>query len=172
MPHAPALDTGRPVPVLVQSPISPTNWRSYVRRLVGSKGEKVIETLVDLMEGRPWVPVTLDGRMMEPLVPTAEIRLRAAIHLSEMMHGKAVSQTEQVEAEDEATELESIRALSDEELERRARTALQRGLDAIEARKPQDLLTDATVIPSTLLEWGRAIGAANRGDDSQAGDEE
>lgn len=60
------------------------------------------------------------------MVPTAEVSARCAIHLDEMLHGKAVTQNEQQRAEREASAMEAVRALPFEELARRAAQALAR----------------------------------------------
>lgn len=96
-----------------------STWRSYLRSRVGESGERIIDTLVELMEGVPVAQRTADGRFVDPIIPTPATRLDAAKHLSEILHGRAASQTEQVQAEESEAEREAIRALSDFELERR-----------------------------------------------------
>lgn len=96
-----------------------TNWRAYLRRLVGDRNQEMFQVLVDLARGVPRVPRTSDGLLMAPIVPTAEIQFQAAKFLTEMGLGKPVNQLEQVSAEQEASELEAVAALSDEELKRR-----------------------------------------------------
>jgi hypothetical protein len=51
------------------------------------------------------------------------VRLDAAKHLSELVFGRAASQTEQVAAEGAEAEREAIRALSDLELQKRIAAA-------------------------------------------------
>lgn len=113
------------------SSISTSNWRAYVRKRVGGRGERIFDTLTDLMEGRVITPRDDAGRMMEPIVPTPATMLQAAMYLGDMMFGKATSQTEQVAAEAEASRHEALRALSDEELARRVRARLEAAPEGI-----------------------------------------
>ena len=92
-------------------------WRSYVRARVGESGERIFDTLIELMEGNPVAQRTADGRFVDPIIPTPAVRLDAAKHLSETVFGRAASQTEQVAAEGAEAEREAIRALSDLEPE-------------------------------------------------------
>ncbi len=119
------------------------NWRVYLRKNTRN-GAEIHEIILDLARGKPRKVTLNDGR--ETLItPTAADSLRAAIHLDEMMHGKAVTQNEQQRAEREASALEAVRALSDSDLEARVaavfeRKALERtlteGSPSIVAHKP------------------------------------
>ncbi len=102
------------------------NWRGWLRRNT-KEGTEIHEILLELARGEPKVITLRDGRE-EIIVPTAEVRARCAIHLDEMLHGKAVTQNEQQRAEREAGALAAVQALTYEELERRARLALSRGI--------------------------------------------
>lgn len=110
------------------------NWRQELRRIVGSPG-KLWRILLELAEGRAYRPVLPDGSEGPPVVPSPEIRLRAATELADRLYGKAVSQTEIVQAEQAASDLESVRALSDAELEAQVKGALERGLARLDAGK-------------------------------------
>jgi hypothetical protein len=92
-------------------------FRSHIRK---KHSEELEDILMELARGRAWIPTLPDGSIAEPVVPSSDVRLRAAIALKEMYDGKAVPQTEIVKAEKEARDLESIRALSDAELEAEA----------------------------------------------------
>jgi hypothetical protein len=94
----------------------PRTWRDRYR----PAGDELRDILLELARGRAWTPTLPDGRICEPVVPSSDVRLRAAIALSEMIDGKAVPQTEVVKAEQEARDLEAVRALSDAELEAEA----------------------------------------------------
>lgn len=98
------------------------NWR---QRLRGRIGDRLDEILFELAEGRAWVPTLPDGSITDPVVPSSDVRLRAALALKEMLDGKAVPQTEIVKAEQEARDLDAVRALSDAELEAEARKILE-----------------------------------------------
>jgi hypothetical protein len=110
----------------------PESWRANLRRIVPQ--DALWRIILELAEGRAYRPILPDGTEGLPIVPSPEIRLRAATDLADRLYGKAVSATEQIAAEREAGELETIRALSDSELEERARNALERGLARLDAR--------------------------------------
>jgi len=122
----------------------PKSWRESLRRRLPA--ERMHEILADLAEGKAWMAELPDGRCSAPVMPSSDVRLRAAMFLHEALYGKAVAQTEIQKAEQEAKEFEAIRALDDDELERRA-------ADILEARRRAKLtagpVTDAefTVIP-------------------------
>jgi hypothetical protein len=101
------------------------SFRDAIRRRTGMNGEKLWEILVDIAEGKAWVPrmVKEDGTvvMCEPQVPTTSDRVRAAQLVAEHLVGKPVPETEIVRAEGATQELAAIRQLSDAELERRVR---------------------------------------------------
>ena len=120
------------------SSISTSNWRAYVRSRVGGRGERIFDTLADLMEGKVIVPRADDGRMMEPIVPTPATMLQAAMYLGDMMFGKATSQTEQVASEQEAARHAMLNAISDEDLERRVRERLLNKPDISDAEIVED----------------------------------
>ncbi len=107
------------------------NWRGWLRRNT-AEGTEIHEILLELARGNPKVIKLLDGRE-QVIVPTPEVRARCAIHLDEMLHGKAVTQNEQQRAEREASAMEAVRALTDHELARRAAQALSRGTDESDA---------------------------------------
>ena len=91
--------------------------RAALRKRIGLDGDRLWQVMMDLAEGKPFVPVLPDGSFGEPIVPSPDVRLRAAEALADRAFGKAVAATELVKAEAESTELHSIQALSDAELE-------------------------------------------------------
>ncbi len=101
-----------------------TNWRDWMRKNTAN-GTEIHEILLELARGVP-KEVTLKDGKKATIVPTAEVRARVAIHLDEMMHGKAVTQNEQQRAEREAGAMAAIQALSDEALVDRARAVFLR----------------------------------------------
>ena len=106
--------------------------------------------MLELAEGRAYRPVLPDGTEGPPIVPSPEIRLRATVELADRLYGRAVSATEQVQAEQAANDLEAIRALSDGELAQRVKGALERGLAKLDARKA----VDVDVREAALWAWG------------------
>jgi len=94
------------------------SWRDSLRARLPA--DKLHALLADLAEGKAWMAQLPDGQCSVPVLPSSDVRLRAAMFLHEALYGKAVAQTEIVKAEQEAKEFESVRALSDEELDREA----------------------------------------------------
>ncbi len=88
-------------------------------------GAEIHEILLEIARGQARTVTLLDGKQ-QVIVPTPEVRARVAIHLDEMLHGKAVTQNEQQRAEREASALQAVQALSDEALQERARRVLAR----------------------------------------------
>ncbi len=101
-----------------------TNWRDWMRKHT-KNGAEIHEILLEIARGVPKVVTLLDGKQTT-IVPTADVRARVAIHLDEMLHGKAVTQNEQQRAEREASALQAVQAMSDEVLADRARAVLLR----------------------------------------------
>lgn len=91
------------------------NWRSSLAVMTHG-GNDTRQVLYDLMMGRAYQCSLPDGQVSAPFVPTAEVRLRAAIFLHEQEFGRAVPQTEINKADQEARETAAIHALTDEEL--------------------------------------------------------
>ncbi len=94
------------------------NWREALRDHTGQDGGRLWQKLIDLSEGKPIFFQLPDGRTSLPVIPTPDVQLRATVALAEMGFGRAVLQTEIVKAEQEAKDFESVRALSEEELDR------------------------------------------------------
>ncbi len=116
------------------------NWRDWLRKNT-SNGAEIHQILLSLARGQPKRVKLLDGKTTV-IVPTAEVRARVAIHLDEMLHGKAVTQNEQTRAEREAGALRAVQALSDAVLADRAAAALLR----VQAGLPQ--LTEGPLGPA------------------------
>lgn len=103
-------------------------WREQLRAQLGPNGEALHVILADLAAGKAWMATLPNGQYSAPVLPSSDVRLRAAMFLHEALYGRAVPQTEIQKAELEAKEFESIRALNDEQLETEA-------LRIIDARK-------------------------------------
>lgn len=137
------------------------NWRQYLRAHTNN-GDLVWQILLQLAEGKPRTLEMKDGRQAT-VIPTPEVQVRAAIHLSEMLFGKAVTQNEQMKAEREASDMEAVRALSQEQLEARARAALNRMGVVKEAEAEVEEGVDASqavLEVAPLILEGRSYAAA------------
>lgn len=140
-------------------------WRSYVRARVGESGERIFDTLIELMEGNPVAQRTADGRFVDPIIPTPAVRLDAAKHLSELVFGRAASQTEQVAAEGAEAEREAIRALSDSELQKRIAAAWRLpALPEDAVLVPQAPASSAAPAPFSISDMARAAWEATEDD--------
>lgn len=114
------------------------HWRESLRQQLGPNGEELHRILFELASGKAWMATLPDGRCSEPVLPSSDVRLRAAVFLHESLYGKAVPQTEIQKAEQEAKEFESIRALNDDELEREAARIIDaRKVERLTATQPQ-----------------------------------
>ena len=104
------------------------NWRHWAR-LMTNDGMNQFEKMVAISEGRAFqTTITLptgEKVLSEPMVPPLSVQKEAAKDVFEFLHGKAVAATEVVKAEEEAKELERVRAMSDDELYR----LLERGTE-------------------------------------------
>lgn len=138
------------------------NWRAWMRRNTRN-GAEIHEILLEIARGNAKTVTLLDGKQAV-VVPTPEVRARVAIHLDEMLHGKAVTQNEQQRAEREAGALAAVQALSDEVLAERASAALLRAHNGLAVTSGEPL-EDAEIVDSvSVLEiWH----AAKPGDDLQ-----
>ena len=90
--------------------------RTAIRKLVGPAGEELWKTLYSISRGDAWVPVLPDGREGPPQIPSSDDRLAAAKFLAEMFIGKAVPQTQVLEAEKAGQDLAELENLSDADL--------------------------------------------------------
>lgn len=125
----------------------PHGWRKVLKSIVGEDGEHLWAAMMALAEGKPLIPKLPDGREGPPIIPTAEVALRAQVELAHLLVGKPVTQDQIMAAEQASRDMADIRLLSDAELERRARLVLSKGLAALEARKGEVLETTAVVEP-------------------------
>lgn len=102
----------------------PQTWRRALSRLTNG-GKDIHEVLIDLMHGNGYTPriFGVDGkedtsRRCEPIIPTPEVRRQAAMNLHEMLHGKAVAETEVRASENEAALKLQLESMSDDQLQR------------------------------------------------------
>lgn len=91
-------------------------WRVMLRRMTNDS-EDLLGKLVSIANGEPFVGVLKDGRETEPVIPSIESQRAAATELLHMLHGKPVTQTEVIKAEEQTKELDRLRAMSDAELD-------------------------------------------------------
>lgn len=101
----------------------PETWRRALSRLTNG-GRDIQEVLIDLMHGNGYTPRIFDRdgnedttRRCEPVIPTPEVRRMAAMNLHEMLHGKAVAETEVRASEREAEKKLQLESMSDEQLQ-------------------------------------------------------
>lgn len=113
---------GQVVAAAVAPPLSahPTKevrltWRRALSKLTNGGVDNFLE-LINLRNGKPISVEMPDGRMSEPIIPTPEVRRAAAMNLHEMLHGKAVAETEIKKSEEESEERARLQAMSDEQL--------------------------------------------------------
>lgn len=101
----------------------PQTWRRALSRLT-SGGKDIHEVLIDLMHGNGYTPRIFDkdgnedtSRRCEPIIPTPEVRRQAAMNLHEMLHGKAVAETEVRASEREAEKKLQLESMTNEQLQ-------------------------------------------------------
>ena len=114
-------------------------------QLATSDGAEIVDILLELARGSAWrpkLPPDADGKVKEgpPVVPTSEIRLRAAQELADRLWGRTVPETDIVKAQAATA---ALATLSDEELERRARAALA----AKQAKAERDITPPKIALP-------------------------
>lgn len=101
------------------------SFRSMLRQITDD-GLEQLATLRNIACGEPWQVSLPDGTKSEWFVPTTSERMEASRMLVEYLHGKAVSQTEVLQAEKAADDLEQYKAMSDEALKEAAMPFLER----------------------------------------------
>lgn len=101
----------------------PETWRRALYRLTNG-GQDMQLALIDLMHGNAYTPKVFDkhgrekeGVSCEPIIPSAEVRRAAAMNLHEMLHGKAVAETEVIASEREAEKKMQLESMSDAQLQ-------------------------------------------------------
>jgi len=98
-------------------------WRRNLKRLTNNGGD-IHERLLRIARGEMLIPATAKDPVTgetfrgEPQQPTVETQRAALKDLHEMLHGKAVAETEVSKAEEEAEKQQQLEAMSDEELRR------------------------------------------------------
>jgi hypothetical protein len=119
------------------------NWRNIMRRLTNN-GQNQMEKLADISMGHAFTATMPDGRESEPMIPTLQLQAVTSQVILEMLHGKAVAQTEMRKAEEETKLVEQYRSLSDNELRAKVIDALaQRKVDVLPEPAPADNGNDA-----------------------------
>jgi hypothetical protein len=109
--------------VVQRAAASPETWRKALAKLTNN-GADMHVVLVNLALGNAYRPQVIGpdgnptGQVMELIVPTPEVRRASAHNVHEMLHGKAVAETELVAAEAEASKMRQLESMSDLELER------------------------------------------------------
>jgi hypothetical protein len=118
-----------------------------------NNGQDILEIFLQLAAGVPWVPTLPDGREAPPQIPSSEVRFRAAQELADRLWGRTVPETEIVDAERAQA---ALKAMTDEELESKVRSTLERGLAKLDERRLPAASTVAGSIPATLSEGKQA----------------
>lgn len=121
------------------------SWKDYLREQTGPNGERLLDGMLDIAQGRPWIPRLLDGREGEPVVPTTADVLAARTYLLNMMHGRPVDQTKVMKAEREASKNAEVIALSDEDLKREIEVFYRSGVFGASHVPTSNELLDAGV---------------------------
>jgi predicted CopG family antitoxin len=120
------------------------SFRELIVKLTNN-GQDQLEVLMAISRGQAITPtLTLpDGTIQygEPVVPNATVMAQASKDLIEMMHGKAVAQTEVMKAAAESRHVEQARALSNSELEGQL-------IEALAERGKITLPGDAKTVPA------------------------
>lgn len=123
------------------------NWRQYAR-LMTNDGLDMFQKMVSIARGEAFqteiVLPTGEKMLSEPMIPPISVQKEAAKDVFEFLHGKAVAATEVVKAEEEARELERVRAMSDQELYR----LLERGTEDAEVVEVGDEVEQYAYDPS------------------------
>jgi hypothetical protein len=87
--------------------------------------ETAWQTLKDLSEGKPIIPVLPDGRVGEPMIPPLSLRMKASVEILDRLYGKPMTATERQASQ---AKLESqtlpIDDLSDAEIVEQVKGAL------------------------------------------------
>ena len=123
------------------------DWRSILRRMTNN-GQNQFQRIVEIADGVPFEAKLSDGRTSEPIIPPITAQLQAGQFLLEMMHGKAVAQTEMRKAEAETKLVEQFRALSDSELKAKVIDALAKK-NALPQGPPEQGDTDGNESPAS-----------------------
>lgn len=125
------------------------SWRDSLRATLPQ--DTLHQILADLAMGKAWMATLPDGQISVPVLPSSDIRLRAAMFLHEALYGKAVAQTEIQKAELEAKEFQSVRALDDDQLELEALRIIE-ARKALKAAAPPIVYVDAEFTPAPIPE--------------------
>lgn len=109
--------------VVQRATTRPETWRKALAKLT-NHGEAMQVVLIDLMHGNAYTPRIYDkdgkekpGVSCEPIIPSPEVRRAAAMNLHEMLHGKAVAETEVIASEREAEKKVQLESMSDAQLQ-------------------------------------------------------
>lgn len=98
-------------------------WRRALSKLTNG-GKDMQLVLIDLMHGNAYTPRVFDkdgnevpNIRCEPIIPTPEVRRASAMNLHEMLHGKAVAETEVRSSEREAEKKLQLESMTDAQLQ-------------------------------------------------------
>lgn len=113
-------EQGRTITKLISSDKPKETARAAVRR-VTNNGVDLYLRLYDIATGKPHIYREYDAngkvlRESQPVLPSIESQRAAAKDLIEFLHGKAVPQTDVVQAEEQQVALDQLQAMSDDQL--------------------------------------------------------
>lgn len=100
-------------------------------------GLELYEIMLELARGTAYAPKMPDGREGPIIVPTPDVRFRAAMELAHTLNGRPVSQAEMANAEVDSKEVSAIRALDDTTLRQKALGVLQAATATLNATEGQ-----------------------------------
>ncbi len=138
------------------------SWRDSLRARLSQ--DQLHDIIAELAEGKAWMAQLPDGQISVPVLPSSDIRLRAAMFLHEALYGKAVAQTEIQKAEQEAKEFEAVRALDDDQLEAEAARIIEaRRVGRLSTGPVEDaeFITVPSPIPVQEPDWTAKVWAAS-----------
>lgn len=109
--------------VVQRADTRPETWRKALSKLTNG-GKDMQLVLIDLMHGNAYTPRIYDANgkelphvRCEPIIPTPEVRRASAMNLHEMLHGKAVAETEVRTSEREAEKKLQLESMSEAQLQ-------------------------------------------------------
>lgn len=113
-------EQGKTITKLIASDKPKETARAAVRR-VTNNGVDLYLRLYDIAMGKPHIYREHDAsgkvlRESQPVLPSIESQRAAAKDLIEFLHGKAVPQTDVVQAEEQQVALDQLQAMSDDQL--------------------------------------------------------
>lgn len=108
-------DKGRAIGKVLETGKPKQTARAALRKLSNDLLDYYM-VLDQIARGIPHVVELPDGRVSAPIIPSADVRRQAAKDLIEFADGKAVSQTDILQAESQQQQLAQLESMSDAQL--------------------------------------------------------